>query len=420
MKLARPLATLAVCLGAVVLSGWPSRGTVYYVHDPRMPLSEIGLDAAERFAKVSELGFRPISFDQLDELAAADPGLESLTQAASLHLPAVAVKAPAARVPDGVVLGFKTAEEYAKVFATASSELSGPAGESGLRRGRKVWTGPAERTAPGFFYRSVPTQAAFTLDAGGHTYVHDRSTGARWTGPGTLDLVPAPDGSFAVTPTSDGLAFHSWRSIKQAGPLGLGTTLAPAFVDPALADQYPSIGIVETADGDRFTRVMVSWFGGIKVRDYDLDPTGMIVRPRRGGVRRPCSDLALSTPIISPNGLYVSARDESKAATSVFFLGEDGRRCKRILDLGVATSKATFSPSSGSIGYSVLDPADESPSLRVRVTRLSDGFTEEVVGPTSGGLLIPDFVSEDTILVLRSTREVRFELWCIRDPCASG
>jgi hypothetical protein len=61
---------------------------------------------------------------------------------------------------------------------------------------------------------------------------------------------------------------------------------------------------------------------------------------------------ALSTPMLSPQGREVAARDEATGTTKIFEIG-DGGYCREVLDLGMPTSKVAWHASARLLAFSV-------------------------------------------------------------------
>ena len=426
-----PAAFVAALASLLVLAGHSPApdDRLVYVWSRGMPLSVDGLPEAEAAAKA--LGVRFVARNLEDVHAAAHPdrSLPPEVAGSDLHVPSATL----VRVVDGedqvrTVLGYKHRDALVRALATAAvvrppvdrgTAADAPADASPLHPSEIRWVGEPEPGYPGFFYRMIPGTTQFVLDRRGRTWVHDTDTGARWQGPAEIDLVPSPDAAFLVAPLDRGLAFYSWEELRRVGPEGGGADLPPFHLDPDMDDQYPSVGILGAVDGGTRVRILVSWFAGVRVRDYVVSRTGdggLGARPITDVVR-PCPDVRLSTPILSPDGHRVSGRDEATGTTKVFEIGASGARCDEVVDVGTGTSKATFSPSSDYLTFSRWDALGGRRLARVHVLDLTTGEVRALREATSTRLLIPDFGTEDEILILGVRDAPRFEIHCWRGTC---
>jgi hypothetical protein len=429
----RPL--LVVALAAITTTAFTSRRLdseerLVYVWSDRMPLSVRGLPEAEAAAKALGVRFEAVELEAAHARARPGGALPADVAGAVRHVPSTAL----VTVTEGVerirtVLGYKTRDALLSALSGAVQVTDPEGGGGGTRRGHADarapappdvrWVGEPEPGYPGFFYRMIPGTSQFILDRRGSTWVHDTESGARWRGPADLDLVPSPDASFLVAPLNRGLAFYSWAELKQVGPSGNGADLTPFHLDPEMDDQYPSVGVLGEVAGGTHVRVLVSWFDGVRIRDYTLSRTGdgSLAASPRGDVVQPCPGVRLSTPILSPDGRRVSGRDESSASTKVFEIGASGTGCLEVADVGSQTSKATFSPSSRFLTYSRWDASGGRRMAQVYVLDIASGTDRPVSGATSTRLLIPDFGTEEEILILGVRDEMRFEIHCWRGAC---
>ncbi len=430
-------------VGTLTFDHARSDDRLVYVWSPRMPLSVEGLPEAEAAAAALGVRFESVELDAAHAEAGPGRALPDELAGSELHVPSAAL---VTSVTDGdevrTVLGFKT--RHALVAALRAAVPTGKGAGEASRRGapRMVrpetprldgapaegddvapaelrWVGDPEPGSPGFFYRLIPGTTQFVLDRRGTTWVHDTESGVRWAGPADLDLVPSPDAAFLVAPLDRGLAFYSWADLRRVGPAGGGPDLPPFHVDPEMDDQYPSVGLLGDVDEGRRVRVLVSWFAGVRIRDYVVSTAadgGLRAAPV-GDVVQPCPAVRLSTPILSPDGTRVSGRDESTATTKVFDIGASGAECTEVADVGYGTSKATFSPSSRYLAYSRWGTSSGRRMAQVHVLDLEAGASTPVPGATSSRLLIPDFGREEEILILAVRDDTRFEIHCWRGAC---
>jgi len=268
---------------------------------------------------------------------------------------------------------------------------------------------------PGLFFRRVPGTSFLAYDQASAVWLEDFQTGERLRAPGYVDFVPSPRGRFFVTPSQgSGLAFYEGRGVFEAGRED--TTAVPAYIDLEMDDQYPSIGLLSATSATYHDyRVLISWYEGAAVRDYRVyfsPDDGMTVRPL--GPKRPaCLGRTISLPIISPDGLFMTARDEGDGTTSVWALNEDGT-CSVDASLGRSTSKATFSPDGRRVVYSAPVPGTRTESA-VFVFDRATGRHGQLPGATTHQLTIPEFVGPDSILLVATPPDwsnPRFRMFC--------
>ena len=268
-----------------------------------------------------------------------------------------------------------------------------------------VWTHAMARR-PGAFFRRAPGTRFISYDVGEEVFFLHMETGERFRGPGFIDLVPTPDGRLFVSPGrgDHGLDFYDAEEVLRRSQRGSGDRVAPIFTDPEMADQYPSVGIldVDTAEGRATYRILVSWFAGLALRDYevrwrrDRDPD---VRPLSSKVHA-CPDRALSTPMLSKDGREIAARDEASGTTKVFRLGPAGA-CSDAFDLGRPTSKVAFDREGRFLAFSAPFAGAESGAQSLTYVLDRQAMrTTEVPGSASFGLVIPEFVGPDSLMFL--------------------
>ena len=141
----------------------------------------------------------------------------------------------------------------------------------------------------------------------------------------------------ALLPDPRGLEFYVAAEVFEQGRSGGAEDVDPLVTDRRMRDQYPSVGILETDEDARATRyrVLVSWFSGLALRDYDVrwDGSGISALTPAGPRLEGCPGKDLSTPMLSRNGRELAARDEHTGTTKVFRLEDDGS-CRELFDLG--------------------------------------------------------------------------------------
>ena len=214
---------------------------------------------------------------------------------------------------------------------------------------------------------------------------------------------------------SIGLEFYVASGVLERGRAGEGEHVTPVFVDIQMADQYPSVGILETQPGRRTTyRILVSWFEGLAIRDYEVTWVGSAsvrVTPRSPKLEA-CRGLALSTPMLSKDGREIAARDETTGTTKIFRLARNGS-CQLVYDIGRQTSKVAFSDDGTLIAYS--SPNARSNSTTYVLNRRTRQ-TRQLPESESRGLVIPEMIGPDSLLLQVTLdsrrRSVEFRLLC--------
>lgn len=413
-----------------------------HVRSPSMPLSDLAVDAVGEAGRLLNVPVTVLPASALrvgpdrgvgvraETRASAELGSALIAAGATVHYPAVLLLS--GRSVDGsAVTGHKRAEGYVALLRPrvralrAGSPLSPPAslvaGDVPLPSAdlRVLWRHPVA-PRPGAFFRRVPGTRLIAYDQRRRVFLHHMETGRRLPAPGWIDFVPSPDGAFFVTPAAGhrGLDFYDARAVLSLAPSGEADRLPPVFVDPAMDDQYPSVGILERRPGGRIRyRVLISWFEGLAFRDYEVarSPSGdLTVRPL-GRKMRACPGMGLSLPILSKDGRELAARDESTGTTHLFRLADDGG-CTELADLEVQTSKVAFSDDGSLVAFSSPDPAGPGRGAsRTWVLDRSDMRVTPIPESRSRGLVIPEFVGPDSLLFLGSREPeggVEFRLVC--------
>lgn len=396
----------------------PCFGLVY-IWTPGMGLSRVAIDSVLTVAETLDV---PLAIVTLESLGLAEPTSEvpalagSLVRAgAGLHAPALVVTRDGHPV-GGAILGFKSVGSYVELVSTRMAgrdTLHSPSGGFQPRKSdahRPLRTNPLldlPPPVPGFFYRHVPNTEVMTFDHDSSVFLLDISDGTVARGPGWIDLVPSPDGKLLVTPGQEGLLFYTADAVTSAVAEGRGASLQPLFVDSLMTDQYPSIGVVAPMGVDSAThyRIVTSWREGIAVRDYRVSYNGLGSVEPISSRRTACPGKWISTPIVSPDGTELSARDETSATTVVLSLPDsEGMGCELVLDLGVGTSKASFSPDGSKLAFSMQHGQGRESRWHVYVFDRISGTTQPVPGATSRGLVIPEFRGHHALLTLRIDR----------------
>ena len=283
---------------------------------------------------------------------------------------------------------------------------------------RVVWRQRLPRP-PGAFFRRVPGTRYIAFDLQSIVYLQHLETDERFVAPGFVDFVPTPDGALFVTPGENrsGLEFYLASRVLERGRVGAGQHVRPVFVDVEMADEYPSVGILETQPGRRTTyRILVSWYEGLAVRDYEVTWDGSAsvrVTPRSPKLEA-CRGLALSTPMLSKDGREIAARDESTGTTKIFRLARNGS-CQWVYDIGRQTSKVAFSDDGTLIAFSSPNAEANARSTTYVLNRRTRQ-TRRIPESESRGLVIPEMIGPDSILLQATLdsrrRSVEFRLVC--------
>jgi hypothetical protein len=405
-------------------------GMVVYLWTPRMPLSRAGIPHVA--AATERLGLR-LSLVAHEELSAAaseasdteELPVARLTEAmlaagALAHAPALLVARQGALVGPAI-LGYKSTAAYESALARRLAEAP-PRHDGAVRTGsdRSELRPPDAPTAaarvvedyrvvgvPGAYFRWVPGRDAVAYESGQRVYLLDLQDGESRVAPGYIDFVPTPDGRYFVTPgeVEGGLTFYDADEVFDAVARGRPDEVEPIFTDLLMRDQYPSVGILQQDSTRTLYRVMTSWFEGVVYRDYDVRRdagTGAAsVRPIAEPVR-PCVGVALSTPIMSPDGAEVAGRDEATGTTKVFSILEGGR-CEALTDFGVPTSKVAWHRTGGSVAFSIPRRRRTASEGEQGIFVLDRELRELSRLPGSeeaSRLAFPDFVGDDSVVFL--------------------
>ena len=361
---------------------------------------------------------------------------------ATVHFPSV-VLFDGSEPRSNAIAGYKRARAYRTLLRPRLVELAsgapapapapiGAVASNGLTDGsddgapyeeqtpeiRVVWRQQLPRP-PGAFFRRVPGTRYITFELRGTVYLQHLDTDERFVAPGFVDFIPTPDGALFVTPGKEesGLEFYVASGVLERGRAGEGEHVTPVFVDIQMADQYPSVGILETQPGRRTTyRILVSWFEGLAIRDYEVTWVGSAsvrVTPRSPKLEA-CRGWALSTPMLSKDGREIAARDETTGTTKIFRLARNGS-CQLVYDIGRQTSKVAFSDDGTLIAYSSPNARANARSTTYVLNRRTRQ-TLQIPESESLGLVIPEMIGPDSLLLQATQdsrrRSVEFRLLC--------
>jgi hypothetical protein len=399
--------------------------TVVYAWTPRMPLSRAGIPHAARAAERLGADLTLVAHETLADYAAGIPALKAggtipladamLAAGALAHAPALVVVRDGAPV-GAAILGYKTAAAYESAIArrltrTVSDEVG--AATTRLATAEVPWSvapaAPADYQVvgiPGAYFRWVPGRSAIAYEASQRVYLLDLADGQSRVAPGFIDFVPTPDGRYFVTPgeVEGGLTFYDADDVFDAVRRGRPAEAEPIFTDLTMRDQYPSVGILAQDATRTLYRVMTSWFEGVVYRDYDVRVDARSgaasVRPAAEPVR-PCADVALSTPIMSQDGLEVAGRDEATGTTKIFRILDAGR-CEAVTDFGVPTSKVAWHSTGRKLAFSIprRRRGDESDLGVFLLDRDARDLARLPGSEGASRLAFPDFVGDDSVVFL--------------------
>ena len=399
---------------------------VVYAWTPRMPLSRSGIahvaGAAERVGAELVL----VAHEELADYAAQDVASGGAIPLADALLAAGALAhAPSLAVFDGgvilgsAILGYKTTGAYESALARrlggADADAAPPAFEEAALEAPPARAPPVARFVadyqvvgvPGAYFRWVPGREAIAYESSQRVYLLDLTDGRSRVAPGFIDFVPTPDGRYFVTPgeVEGGLTFYDADEVFDAVERERPGEVEPIFTDLVMRDQYPSVGILEQDSTRTLYRVMTSWFEGVVYRDYDVR---VDARTRASSVRpvsepvRPCTGVALSTPIMSQDGREVAGRDETTGTTKVFRI-LDGGRCEALTDFGVATSKVAWHETGRRVAFSIPSRrrgGDERDQGIFVLDRDGRDLTRVPGSEGASRLAFPDFVGDDSVVFL--------------------
>lgn len=421
---------------------------VVYVWSPSMPLSRQGIsEITEATTAIGlPLSVVPASALQTPSASANTSLAWARTEAlqvglvsagATVHFPSIVVF-NGDRAEGSAIVGYKRSRGYKEVLQTrlaalAARKMQGPAPigpPAGTRTlafsaaeaqtdVRVLWTYPMV-PAPGAFFRRVPGTRFITFDQDGKVWIKNLETDELLQGPGYVDFVPTPEGRLFVTPGQGGHGLEFYVASEVLRSARAKVPSQPIFADREMADQYPSVGILEeNADGRRTTyRILLVWFAGLALRDYQVhwraDGSADIapLTPRTAA----CPGMHLSTPMLSKDAHEIAARDEATGTTKIYQLEADGS-CRELFDIGRQTSKVAFSDDGTLIAFSSPD-VSAGPGSRssTYVLNRRDMRTTRIPGSESFGLVIPELVGLDSLLVLVRERPestaAEFRLMC--------
>lgn len=439
---------------------------VIYVWSPLMPLSRLGIPNVAAAAKRLNIDLIVIGGSEIYAgVAAKAPSAQEVATptevlaaelavaGATTHYPAVLTHRRGHLVGSAIV-GYKTSDTYRRMIEerlreprprqggveaadavlSVQGQLVGndhipvdrssnlhdcPFGVGSFHQRIQVADFPVP-TAPGAYFRAVPSRSGVVFAAEQVVYFLDFIEGGTWVGPGYIDFIPAPDGRFFVTPSRNraGLEFYDALAVFDSAAVGAALDVQPAYVDTGMVDQYPSVALL-TPEARSDTslsiyRVLTSWLDRAIFRDYEARTVGaqrtFVVLPQGEPVIA-CPEYQVSIPILSPNGRELAGRDESTGTTKIFRIDSNGT-CTEVADLGFQTGKVAWAPDGRRIAFAVpqgavrnaLGEKDPSELRGVFVLERADLRLTRIKGSEAvNRLTFPDFVNQNSIAFLIST-----------------
>jgi hypothetical protein len=289
----------------------------------------------------------------------------------------------------------------------------------------------------GAYWRYVNGRGALPLAIDVVPHLFDLVKGGMVPAPGYIDLIPSPDGQIFVSPSpkGEGLRFYDATNVFRAAARGDARSVQPAFVDRAMRDYYPSVGILERevrlTETRAVYRVLTAWRDRAMFRDYQVIWRGtaeLRIRP----VGQPlvaCPGEQLSLPILAHRGREFGARDEKAAVTKILSLSDEGG-CRETLNLGRGTGKIAWGPDDRYIAFATTAREPELGEDANRPDGIGGIFVLDrpanVVYRVTGGdstnrLVFPEFVGADSIAFLtEDANATRLRIVCCYRPSGEG
>jgi hypothetical protein len=170
---------------------------------------------------------------------------------------------------------------------------------------------------------------------GKFTGLANRLSGDELRFQGRYDLISTPDSKYLSIPSP--LRFFDTQSVLNSPESAL--RLKPVLSDRTMRDSYQSLAKLNKST----YRAATAWRKAMVVRDYqEIDGALEGV----GDKFSICENLSFATPIISKNGQMVAGflhTDNKAFTTQVMKIGEDGKSCDIVDDVGLRTGKVDFS-----------------------------------------------------------------------------
>lgn len=205
-----------------------------------------------------------------------------------------------------------------------------------------------------WFSKPLPEQDWIAYIGGTNRLVRQDQPSMRLSIPGGIDPVPTPDGRYITIPVGR----MSWYRTNDLFQTGLNSATRDARSVPAayeetdsnLSGVYQSVGVLpgatpfdttyrlitESPSGDRSQLRMKT------LRVTQADAGSPEIFRSVGPIVSLCPGIRVKTPIISKDGLEMSAYVSDTGTTKIFRIGDDGS-CTEVVNLGIPTGKLDFS-----------------------------------------------------------------------------
>lgn len=168
------------------------------------------------------------------------------------------------------------------------------------------------------------------------------------------DIYPLPDGETVIYP--EPLRFYRFKDL-QKDLLNSKSKPKPFFESKEQAGYYQSAGILKDSGGKQVVRVLTAWGKGL-LRDYEITKSsdGFTAKPLSAKPTEICRNISKDQidneiPILSRDGKMLATRDNKTQTTKIFSIQMPTGNCKEIADLGVSTTKVSFSFDNRNVAY---------------------------------------------------------------------
>ncbi|MFZ4713815.1 MAG: hypothetical protein ACOYL6_08900 [Bacteriovoracaceae bacterium] len=214
--------------------------------------------------------------------------------------------------------------------------------------------------APSYFFKPHPTDNKVSYIG----YLQNKligNDGIAKNIPGKVDGVFSPDGALYSTPTINGLAFYEYPSFKLL------------LLDEKSRGDYQSIGVLGKASSVITYRTITSQ----GMRDYIYSTTTKKITAIGNKVSKYCSNLNITTPMLSGNGQFLAYLDKRSKTTKIARINKDST-CEVVLDLGYATGKVSFSPDMKKIAFHVDKQSNGNSDVQIYFSGVNGDVTKDV------------------------------------------
>ena len=376
------LASAGPAMGSDFASCWRVEAeapALVLLWSPAMPLSLRALSDAENSAKAHGLRFcaavNPGDSPELVAKTAKTRGIERYASPASaadlpdpnllLHFPSLVLVAHGRKISP-LLPGYDSADSLEKFLARHLP--FGAACKTQYQEPESV----ALSDAPDWLFSIFPDgEFAAYSSAEDENFVLHLASRSKIRVPGAADFALSPDAGrdsgIATAPSETGEVFPGTHVIRPETmkndhmdfywlPDILACKPVVLYQDKALIGNYQVVARLGGGAGDARYRVMAAR-EGLHFRDYLLTFVGGKPRLRPAGkLRKLCPGLELRLPKLSPDGKELAAFDVAMSHTKIFRVNDDGK-CTETMDLGIATGKVDFDPSSSRIAFHAMGGA---------------------------------------------------------------